>query len=221
MRGLPPIFKEDTRLGKNNNQYTICQTRVLTVGPIGVRKAWRVEDPNQRNDPKAKRRSHVHVLAYLAIMSAQKEYEPWGPVVLSAKGFSAMHLENALNDWTKYTAEARLRYATKGQFTVPSMFFCMPVGTFGERSTETVGQGRQQSDITPPKAYNPTTKEGGVTADDLSRWYVGDVIAGIMNQHNEQAREWLHAWENEDDNSNGGGQASSGGDSNNSRPMRP
>jgi hypothetical protein len=113
-------------------------------------------------------------------------YQPWGPAVLSAKGFQVKNLLGSFGAWDKHTSTLRRKIAVG----VPAWCFYLAVGTFGkDRHQVMVGSG-SQSPITPVGAYLPEN----LSEETLSKLFVGQQVAEAMVQYMDGAADWLSAW---------------------------
>lgn len=186
-----------TLTNREGNDYTAFMARSVAVAVIARRKRWVVDrEGKQGVNGKPKGRSQVQVLAYAAGLEDAGggkgvRYIPWGPVVLSGKGFAGKSIEDALRTFERGTADARRLYANGYPFS----FFYANIGTFGkEPNTQMVGSANQQSPITPCEVHVPDP----VVEDHLKAWFVGGDIAAVMMTYKAQAREWLEEWEKPD-----------------------
>jgi hypothetical protein len=165
-------------------------TRSVIVAPIDFRKSWFMKTPGglvQRSaDYFEGSRQHAQALVYLA---GKKEgvFQPWGPAVLSAKGWQVKNLLKAFESWNKATTTPRQKVAPG----VPAWFFYLAIGTFGaEVNTVMVGKGSDTSPITPISAYIPEK----ITEEQVESLFVGQEVADDMAMLKRDAQEWLHAW---------------------------
>jgi hypothetical protein len=184
---IPSKFQQETFESPSGGTYLVYATRVLAIAPIARRFQWVVDQER----PGDKGKGHAHILAMCGLVAQDKvSYEAWSPVILSAKGTSAMALDDAMRKWDSATVALRAQLAEASQ-RLPAYFFWCTVGTFGnERITKTVGEGRNTNYITPAQAYIPD----GLTAAKLSKWFVGEQVAQQMLQYRNDAQEWLDAW---------------------------
>jgi hypothetical protein len=165
-------------------------SRSAIVAPIDFRRSWFWKGDGglvQRSpDYFQGSRQHVQALVYLAGKS-NGSINPWGPAVISAKGFQANNLLKSFETWNKATASIRKQVAPG----VPAWFFYLAIGTFGtERHDRMVGPTGKQSGITPIGPYIPET----ITADQMESLFVGQEIANDMVIIKREAQEWLKAW---------------------------
>ena len=189
---LPRYFTEPMEFtNRDGQQYTVYTARYIPVALIDRRKAWFKRE--NRNGHYSK----VQFLCYMADLDTEKKaYVPWGPVVLSATGYSGMHLENSFKAWQSSTARARADHSPNE--TLPAWIFYALLGSVSsERKTEQVGSGQQTSMITPCQVREPEQDE--ITFDKLQSWFVGRETLKKMNELRELADEWLHAWDDIDD----------------------
>lgn len=190
LRGVPLVLTDLTNRG--GKDYKAYLTRHLFVAPISYRAAWVVTDENTGGASRFTQytvgaRHHVQLLALAMSQDTNKTYAPWGPVVLSAKGYQAQKLLDAAKEWDKFLGKVRKQYAPK----VPAFGFLMCLGTFGsELKTEQVGKGNAKSPITPLSMAMP--KEA--TLDLLKSLYVGSGGLVLMAEWLKDAEQWLSAW---------------------------
>jgi hypothetical protein len=186
---IPMGMQMATMSTKDGNEYEALITRDLWVAPIAKRESWRIENKRFSHYIEGARR-HLQVLVYMFEKSVDENRQvhvgPWGPAVLSAKGYQARNLLDALTQWDKATAQIRMRIA-KG---APAYMFRMCLGTFGkERKVIQVGK-TATSPITPVGAYIPDS----LTDEKLADLFVGNEILTIMSEYQDQAQEWLNEW---------------------------
>jgi len=186
---LPAKWVKSTNAARDGSEFEIYSSRDVIVAPITKRISW-VRDENGRSVRHPHYieggRQHVQVLAYLAEQMENKEFHPWGTVVLTAKGFQAINLDKAFKDWKKVTAQLRAKIAPG----IPAWCFYLAVGTFGkERVQESVGKAAK-SPITPLTLYAPD----GMREGHLERLFVGEGVAAIMATRKDEAAEWLNEW---------------------------
>ncbi len=189
---VPKDWKHVTIASRDGDEYEAFTTRHLLVAPIGKRESWLVEGQRSANYIEGGRR-HLQVLAYMAEAQGEngaKQYIPWGPVVLTAKGYQARNLLDAFVRWDKYTAPIRRKVAPG----VPAWCFYLALGTFDkERHSLNVGKPGAQSPITPLSVYLPER----LTEEMITNLFVGNEVAAIMADLQDQAAEWLNAWREE------------------------
>lgn len=181
---MPGIFTKEVRTGSEGT-YEVYASRHLFVAPIAKRQRWEIKDETDKG------RSHVQVLAYAATFEkSTRQYQPWMPVILSAKGMATVDFNKVITEWEKATSEVRKEWADGGS----SYFFWMTIGTFGERVAKSVGKV-QKSFITPPQLYIPFGGNPGAwTPEQFGSLYVGDEIANSMIDYKDAAADWLEAW---------------------------
>lgn len=188
---FPLSFTEAVNENKDGKEYKIYCTRSVIVAPIGKRFSWVKQDGKQvvrSTQFFDGARMHIQVLGYMAQKGPEgKGIVPWGPVLLSAKGYQAGNVIEAFRAWKKVSAAARKQFASN----LDSEFFYLPVGTFGtERVTETKGKGTAKSSITPLKPYLPQEIDEAY----LTRMFVGEEVAATMATCKDEAEPWLAAW---------------------------
>ena len=201
---LPGSMKRETFVVKGDKEIEVYTSRGVLVAPIGLRKAWLTDDgrrlPAYTEGVRA--RQHAQALVLLAGKDKEGIIHPWGPAVLSAKGYQATNLLDALGAWDKHTKSIRRQIAPN----VPAWCFYLAIGTFGnERKGVMVGKNGAQSSITPIGPYLPET----ITPETMEALFVGQETAAEMAIYLADAREWLDAWKVEHKDSLG--QAPDGG----------
>lgn len=186
---IPTGWKGVTIPARDGGEFDAYTTRSLIVAPFGKRISW-LYDGKRSVDYVEGGRRHVQVLAYLAHAKGEGEARqiiPWGPVVLTAKGYQARGLMDAFKAWEKATAQVRYKVAPG----VPAWCFYMSIGTYGkERIAMNVGKPGAQSPITPLISYIP----GQLTEEFFSGLFVGQDVAEHMGELLEQSQDWLNAW---------------------------
>jgi len=185
-KDFPTGFSNTEIATKDGNAFDAMIARSLIVAPIATRKSWLDQNGGRFNEYQTGTRQHVQTLTYLA-SKVDNTFIPFGPVVLSAKGFQARNLLAAFSDWNRHTASLRRKIAP----TVPAWCFYLALGTFGkEFSAKLVGKKGAQSPITPISAYLPKD----LTETTLESLFVGQDIAILMGEYLDQAQDWLKAW---------------------------
>ncbi len=186
---IPQDWKQVTISSRDGNEYEAYTTRNIIVAPIGKRESWIVEGKRSAEYIEGGRR-HLQVLAYMAEARGEngaKVFVPWGPIVLTAKGYQARNLLDAFNRWNKATASIRYKVAPG----VPAWCFYLSLGTFGkERQAISVGKPGTQSPITPIGAYIPER----FTEELITSLFVGEEVAAKMAELQDQASDWLSGW---------------------------
>lgn len=177
---LPPWLSLEYFTYSDGGQKEVWATRFLHVAFIGKRSRWETDPQSGRQ------RSHVQYLAYTANYNHEtKLFEPWQPVVLTAKGLNTKHLNNAINQWAKITANERMN-------GYPAWVYWCTIGTFGQFYKLPAGQ----SYITPPRLiYDPKK----ISREYVAARYVGDELGKTMIELAEAAQDWLAAWKKESD----------------------
>jgi hypothetical protein len=185
---LPAGWNAVTITNREGVDFEACVTRSIMVAPIAYRVSWLTDGRRAAQYSDGARR-HVQALAYMA-EKAEQGWIPWGPVVLSAKGYQARNLLDSFGKWEKAISPVRRKIAP----TVPAWCFYLAVGTFGkERKVENVGKAGTQSPITPISVYVPDTLDEAM----LTKLFVGQETAGIMAELADQAQDWIEAWKGE------------------------
>jgi hypothetical protein len=186
---LPVNWQEVTISSRDGGEFPAYTTRSIVIAPIGKRLSWLHDGKRYAVYTEGGRR-HLQVLAYLADVNTQqgaKEIKPWGPVVLTAKGYQARNLLDAFSKWEKVTSPIRMKVAPG----VPAWCFYMSLGTFGtQRQAEKVGKPGAQSPITPITAFIPEH----LSNELVENLFVGNEVASKMSLLQDQASEWLSAW---------------------------
>lgn len=186
---VPRDWKKVTIASRDGDEFTAYTTRHLLVAPIGKRESWLNDGKRSATYQEGSRR-HLQVLAYMAEPQGEngnRQYIPWGPVVLTAKGYQARNLLDAFVHWEKFTAPIRRKVAPG----VPAWCFYLALGTFEkERQSLNVGKPGAQSPITPLSVYLPDR----MTEETITNLFVGNEVATIMADLQEQAQDWLGAW---------------------------
>jgi hypothetical protein len=186
---VPRDWKRVTIASRDGDEYEAYTTRHVLVAPIGKRESWLHDGQRSATYIEGGRR-HLQVLAYMAETRGEngtRQHIPWGPVVLTAKGYQARNLLDAFARWEKATAPVR-RKAAPG---IPAWCFYLALGTFEkERQSLNVGKPGAQSPITPVSVYVPDN----LGEDTLTNLFVGSEVAAIMADLQDQAGEWLNAW---------------------------
>jgi hypothetical protein len=182
---VPEGWKQVTIAVKSGDEFEAYTTRHVFFAPIGRRESWLLEDKRHAHYVDGGRR-HLQVLGYLGERK-DETFIPWGPVVLTAKGYQAKNLLGAINTWDKATGQLR-RSVAPG---VSAWCFYMAVGTFEkERVGTNVGKPGAQSPITPLYVHVPQ----GLNEARLEKLYVGNEVAAVMADLRDQAEDWLQAW---------------------------
>jgi hypothetical protein len=187
----PTGFVEAEMTSRDNKPLKNVVSRVVIVAPFGVRKSWITKDKTRYTQYVAGSRQHIQVLAMLASKEEGK-YLPFYPILLSAKGWQASHLEKALSTWQSKTASVRSKIAKASSAPdIPANMFWSAIGTWGqEPKVENVGAGNEKSPITPVSAFIP--KE--ITEEGLEGLFVGKAVIEDMLDLKRQAKDWLSAW---------------------------
>jgi hypothetical protein len=210
---IPAEFAKTMMTTQQGKEYEAYASRFLYVAPIGLRKSY-IDDDNGRRSPEffwivepdKKRgidgkaaRLHVQVLCMLGTKTGTNpnKWEPFGPVVLTAKGFGmAPSVTDAFSNWNRASYNARRKFSermTKNKNTAPApaWIFYLKIGTFGDkRVTKTVGKTTSQ-DVTPMFAQIPEDIPDAL----IDALYVGRETMALMKDLQEQAQKWLHAWD--------------------------
>lgn len=185
---VPASFKAVDRTYEDGKTSTNYETRHLIVAPIAFRQSWMTDD-NLRHDHYVNGgRQHAQYLAYMMVKEGEN-YAPWGPVVLSGKGYQARNITDAFSAWEHATKDARRAIAPN----VPSYFFALAIGTFGQTPDFKEVGGKAKAKITPIKPYMPEQ----ITPELMRKLFVGESVAAIMADLRNQAVDWLNAWKGE------------------------
>jgi len=175
---LPETFKPFEMNG-NKGTYNAYLARFVYVAPICRRFVW-------FQKPDGKWTSKLNVLSYMAEMK-DKVLVQWGPVVITAKGYSGKNIDNAFAKFS--TASAALRDGD------PVNYFYHPMGTFAPNPVfeNATGKGGDSSPITPCQVFIPET---GYTPEQMDTYFVGEEVAAVMADLLGQSKEWLADWKN-------------------------
>lgn len=186
---IPKEWKQVSIASRDGDEFEAYTTRSLIIAPIGKRESWLLDGKRFSEYTEGGRR-HLQVLAYLAFAhneNGARQMIPWGPVVLTAKGYQARNLLDAFSQWNRSTAQIRWKVAPG----VPAWCFYLSLGTFGkERQAVSVGKPGAQSPITPISAFIPEK----FTEELLASLYVGNEVAAKMSELYDQASDWLNSW---------------------------
>jgi hypothetical protein len=189
---IPGDWKQVTIASRDGGEFEAYTTRSIFVAPIGKRLSW-LHDGKRSAEYVEGGRRHLQVLAYMAEgrgENGSKQFVPWGPVVLTAKGYQARNLLDAFSRWEKATSIMRWKMAPG----VPAWCFYMALGTFGkERQSVNVGKPGAQSPITPITVFI----HDRFNEDLLASLFVGNEVTAIMSDLQDQASDWLNAWRGE------------------------
>lgn len=174
--GLHSAFAKTSLVNNDGGEYQAYISRSITVAICAKRKQW-IEGKG----------SHIQILALAAELNQDKKaFTAWAPVMLTAKGYSALRIEQALSQWDSATAAARREFASG----MPSQFFWAAIGTFGNEPTfESVGKG-QKSAITPCKLWLPKEFNDAI----ITRHFVGKDNMAKMADLAKQSEDWRKAW---------------------------
>lgn len=178
---IPPLPSSWSFFELTNSKgkaYEAYLTRAAWVAPIARRYGW--------FEFEGKSASRVNYLCYLATFEqGGTSLNPWGPVVLSAKSYAGIDLDNAFKAFAAKTASIRK--------STSANFFFTPLGTFGDevRYQERTSKGGKSSSVTPCQLKEP---KDGWTEDFLRSIFVGSVLAQQMMELKAQAAPWLDDW---------------------------
>lgn len=163
---------------KGQKTYDVYHSRAIYAAPIGSRVRWSKFEKNG----KMVNASKTEILVYLADIDAEKHLVPYGPAVISAKSYEGNFLLDAFKAWVADSAEIRKTEAPG----VPSAFFYVPIGTFGDkRLTKLVGKV-EKSPVVPAQVGKIAW-----TPENLGAYHVGAEVEALMVSLHEQAGEWL------------------------------
>lgn len=178
---IPTGFAAGTLVNRKGKEFDAYTVRNFGAAIIAHRKRWVTKDETGKSN------SQMHILAYLGYYVAeQRKYVPWGPVVISGKGYASSFIGDALRDWEKRTAQARRVHANN----IPAWLFYSPIGTFGEKPISRMVGSSAQSPVTPCQVYTP----GEITVDFLRSAYVGRAVVDEMAELKKEAQAWLDDW---------------------------
>lgn len=178
LQSLPAYFSEVTTwINDKGKEYQAFSSRFVLAAPILAKDDWWEEFDNKRNINV--KRHRLDMLVYLATMNEKKNLLPYSPAVLSATGFAASAIKKAFLAWPKDNADKFNQFAPD----VPSMFFYVNVGTFGDtRITEPAGDS-----VYVPCQYSK--KE--VTEQLLEALHVGVEVEAQIVSYQAQAASWF------------------------------
>jgi hypothetical protein len=186
---VPKEWNHVTISSRDGGEFEAYAVRNVIVAPVGKRLSWLHEGKRSAAYAEGARR-HLQVLAYLAEPVGEidsRQFIPWGPVVLTSKGYQARNVLDSLARWEKATALLRRKIAPQ----VPAWCFYLSLGTFGkDRQVLNVGKPGAQSPITPISEYIPDK----LTEEKMQNLFVGEDIARKMADLQDQSSEWLKAW---------------------------
>jgi hypothetical protein len=182
--GQHSSFVLTSLVNNDGGEYLAYISRSITVAVCAKRKQW-IEGKG----------GHVQILALAAELNQDKKsFTAWAPVMLTAKGYSALRIENALSQWDSATATSRREFANG----MPSQFFWTAIGTFGaDPIFESVGK-EQKSTITPCKLWLPKEFNEAI----ITRHFVGKENMQKMADLAKQSEEWRKAWATKGDKTN-------------------
>ena len=192
---LPHGFTEGEIVPGQGAAFPAYLTRSLLVAPIGLRTSWIGQGQARHDHYEPGYRQHVQALVFVGARE-KGGMVPWGPVVLSAKGYQAGNITKAFKDWEKHTSAIRKTVAPG----IPAWCFYLAIGTFGkDRVAIQVGKN-SQSPITPISAYLPENLDEA-TMESL---FVTEEVAEEMATYLADAGEWLNAWGKASEKASGG-----------------
>lgn len=169
----------------DKGQWNALATRVLHVAIIARRTRWLAKDGmtfSVHYKP-GFTRQHLQVLT-LGFVAGKA----WFPVVLSAKGYQAKYLLEAIKAWEKAIAPFK-KELNATQF--PVSCFVISLGTTGDKPEfVSVGKTGAQSTITPIQPVIPNDLDAG----KLAKRFVGRDVIRINAERLAQAQDWLKAW---------------------------
>jgi len=171
----------------------VFTSRGAFVAPIDIRHSWFMKEAGE-NARRASQyfpgsRQHIQALVFLAGKFKGEPMKPWGPAVLSAKGYQAGYLNKSFQTWASKISAVRKRVAPK----IPAWCFYMALGTFGnDVKVVKVGKGTNEKPITPINVYVPEA----LTDAQLEGLFVGKENAHLMAGLKLDAADWLVAWAN-------------------------
>lgn len=159
-------------------------TRKLIVSYIAKRESW-VDKEGQSRKPKYDPQHSRRHLQVLVSLYANGGY--YCPAVLTAKGFQAGFVLEALQAWDKAIAPLKKEINATA---LPRSAFWLEIGTDGEKPEFREVGNSATSIVTPMIACGVAE----LTAEKLKKRYVGkDVLANNIKMLAE-ASEWLKAW---------------------------
>lgn len=184
--GIHSSFVKTSIVNSENEEYDAYVSRNITIAVCAKRKKW-VDKIDEVTGKVISTSSHIQILALTAELNAEKKvFSAWAPVMLTAKGYSAKFIEDALGVWDSATAASRREFAGG----MPSQFFWAALGTFGtEPIFVSVGKAQKKS-ITPCKAWLPKEFNDAL----ITRHFVGNENMARMAELAKQSEEWRKAW---------------------------
>ena len=177
---IQPVPADSVLFELTNSESKIYEaflTRQAWVAPIARRYAW--------FEYNGKSASRVNYLCFLGMFKKGEPIQPWGAVVLSAKSYAGIDLDNAFKTFATKTASLRKSTAHN--------FFYIPLGTWGPEvkyATRSSKKG-DTSSVTPVQLYEP---KDGWTAETLQTMFVGADVAKQMMELKNEASAWLDDW---------------------------
>jgi hypothetical protein len=162
--------------------------RAIIVAPVTSRVSWLSKD-NRTRTPDFQEGSRRHVQLMVVVADRAGKDAPntiWGSAILSAKGFQAKNLLGLVDDWSRHTVDVRTKFAPG----IPAYMFYMAVGTFGtKREVEMVGQGQNQSPITPITVFKPEMTEA-----KLNGLFGGQPLLDEIARLQSISGAWVQSW---------------------------
>lgn len=207
-------WTKSTKSGRDNKDYSVYETRVLHLAPIGRRMSWITKDGKSRMPDYSPEhsRSHLQILCLVGCTvdtGSGKGIHCVGPGVISVKGKGQTEALNAaFAAWKRSIDSLRPAMNAKG---LPLFSWWMTIGTRGEAEFESIGQGNTKSDITPLRAL---MADGKLELAHMAPRFIGKPNFDYALTLLDQSQEWLAAWKQpaqmqagaaEPTNGNGGG----------------
>jgi hypothetical protein len=191
---IPTTWQKTVGTSRDGKSFDEYVTRQISFAPITKRASYYDEATNRRSPGKfGNARFHINVLAsgYLPTKNAEGHvvFQPWMPLIISAKGAQAFIILDAFRKWEKHSRAAR-----KAMGEMAHNAFILTMGTFGDtRIQKMVGPEGKQSPITPLSLRVPEG-EDDLTQDFVAPRYVGDEFVTQMVELLQLSTEWVTDW---------------------------
>lgn len=173
-------------VSREGKEYASIGTRKIVVAVIANRVSWLTKDGKSRAPTYSQEFSRLHVQWLGLLLNNQPKY--CVPVVFSAKGYQVTNVREAIDKWEKAIRPFRKELNATG---LGRYAFWISLGTAGDKPDfKKVGPAGKQSTITPITALIPD----GLTADLVSKRFIGKDALMKCSQMLDQAQDWLSAW---------------------------
>jgi hypothetical protein len=160
-------------------------SRTVTAAIVASRARWIGMDGKAGphfDREKGLTRQHVQWLSLLYNAS-----KPWGYAVLTAKGYQAQNVAQAIKEWGAAIQPYR---AALNAASLPLSAFAITLGTQGPEPKFTPVGKTATSKITPIEAVIPPD----LSAERVSQRFIGAANVRANSERFAQAAEWLAAW---------------------------